>query len=171
MASKMINLGFRALQFLWTLLVMALVGNMIAESFDGNHSAVNFTMFVSVFAMLSLIYLIAASFKDALVIHPMIMLALDIINTILFLIAGIVMAARLGVHSCSNEAYTLTNSITNGSRNPEKRCREAQAATTFLWFAFVAFLASTIFSGLASRGSSNLRSGGGMRRGPAMSSV
>lgn len=82
---------------------MALVGNMIAESKDGNHSAVNFTMFVAVFAMLTLFYLIAATFKEAFAIHPMIMLALDIINTILFLIAGIVMAARLHVHSCSNE--------------------------------------------------------------------
>ena len=76
---------------------------MIAEAFAGNPSAVNFTIFVAVFAMLSLLYLIPASVKESLTIHPIIMLALDVINTLLFLIAGIVMAAKLGVHSCGNE--------------------------------------------------------------------
>ncbi len=82
---------------------MALVGNMIAEAFDGNPSSVNYTMFVAVFSMLSLFYLIPAAFRESLAVSPWIMLALDIINTILFFIGGVVMAARLRVRNCANE--------------------------------------------------------------------
>jgi hypothetical protein len=43
--------------------------------------------------------------------------------------------ARVALH-CANQFqnYTLTNHITNGSHNTEKRCREAQASTAFFWF-------------------------------------
>lgn len=80
---------------------MALVGNMIADSIGGNHSAVNYAMFVSIFSMLSLFYLIFAAVKDAF--PPIITLALDVINTILFFIGGVVLAAKLHVHSCGNQ--------------------------------------------------------------------
>ncbi|KAI9755217.1 MAG: hypothetical protein M1815_005155 [Lichina confinis] len=169
--AAMVKLGLRVLQFLWTLLVLALTGNMIAEAFAGNPSAVNFTIFVAVFAMLSLLYLIPASVKESLTIHPIIMLALDVINTLLFLIAGIVMAAKLGVHSCGNEDYLKSNSITNGSGNMGKRCHQAQAVTAFLWFGFAAFLASTVLSALGSRGGSSTRGSPLRRGGPAMSTV
>lgn len=146
---------------------MALVGNMIAEAIAGNHSSINFTMFVAVFGMLSLLYLLPASFVSSIA-FPIVMMLLDVINTILFLIAGIVMASRLGVHSCNNEDYLKRNSITNGAVNMEKRCREGQAVTAFLWFAFLTWLASTIVSFIAwKRGGAT---GGGIRR-PAMSRV
>lgn len=50
----------------------------------------------------------------------------------------------------------------------EKRCREGQAVTAFLWFGFASFLASTAFSFILSR-----RSGGGSggARRPQMSRV
>lgn len=80
---------------------MALIGNMIATSFAGDHSMVNFDMFVAVFAMLSLFYLIAATVMEGLMI-PVVVIALDVLNTVFFLIAGIATAAYLGVHSCSN---------------------------------------------------------------------
>ncbi len=75
---------------------------MIAEAINGNPSPINFTMFVAVFALLSLLYLIPASIVESLA-FPLVMIILDVINTLLFLIAGIVMAARLGVHSCGND--------------------------------------------------------------------
>ena len=80
---------------------MALVGNMIAESVGGNPSQVNYTMFVAVFAMLSLFYLIGAAIIEALY-WPIFVLVADVLNTIFFLIGGIVLAADLGVHSCGN---------------------------------------------------------------------
>lgn len=74
---------------------------MIAEAFAGNHSIINYIMFVAVFAMLSLLYLIGAAIIESVAI-PLAMLALDALNTLLFLIGGIALAAYMGVHSCSN---------------------------------------------------------------------
>ena len=77
-------------------------------------------------------------------------------------------AARTSLTS-EPQAYTLSNHITNGSPNTEKRCREAQASTAFLWFGWAAFVASMIISVLAGRsGGASFR--GGIRR-PAMSQV
>lgn len=69
------------------------------------------------------------------------------------------------------QSYTARNKITNGSGDREGRCREAQAATAFLWFAWAAWTASLVFSLLDARsGGVNLRTPG--RRGaPAMSQV
>ena len=75
---------------------------MIAEAVGGNPSIVNYTMFVAVFGMLSLIYLILAAIVEAFAI-PIVSLALDALNTIFFLVGGIALAADLGVHSCGNK--------------------------------------------------------------------
>jgi len=169
MVSRVINLGLRGLQFLWTLLVMALVGNMIATAFSGNPSSVNYTIFVSVFSMLSLFYLIPTALKPDFSFHPLLAVVLDLLNTLFFFCAAVALAAFLGVHSCSNDSYTRSNHITNGSVDSEKRCREAQASTAFLFFGFAAYLASLFFSIMESRGTNvNMR---GIRRGPAMSQV
>ncbi|TID17561.1 Lipoyl synthase [Venturia nashicola] len=164
MVSQALNMAMRALQFLWTLLIMALIGNMIATAFAGNHSIVNYDMFVAVFSMLSLLYLIPATIKPNFAFHPMLMVGLDALNALFFLIGGIATAAYLGVHSCGNSDYTHSNKVTNGSHNTSKRCHEAQASTAFLWFGFVAFAASAVLSGLQGRS-------GGSSRGPAMSQV
>lgn len=66
--------------------------------------------------------------------------------------------------------YLRRNSITNGAPNKHQRCQEAQASTAFLWFGFIAFAVSLVFSGLGSRGGANTRPSG-IRRGPAMSQV
>lgn len=89
---------------------MALVGNMIHEAFAGNPSIVNYTMFVAVFSMLSLFYLFAATANEGFAIHPMLMLGLDLINTLLFLIGGIALAAQLRVHSCGNDVSGVPSS-------------------------------------------------------------
>jgi len=59
-------------------------------------------MFVAVFSMLSLLYLIPATFMEALQFHPFAMVALDVLNTLLYFCGGVAMAAQLGVHSCGN---------------------------------------------------------------------
>jgi len=167
MVSKAINLAMRGLQFFWTLLIIALVGNMIATAFAGNPSIVNYDMFVAVFGMLSLLYLIPATFNESLAFHPALMVGLDVLNTLFFFVGGVATAAELGVHSCGNAGYTASNKVTNGSHDMSKRCHEAQASTAFLWFGFAAFAASAVLSGLQSRGS-----GTSFRRGgPAMSQV
>lgn len=189
MVAKVINLAMRGLevrlpppvhpspnpqlnttQFFWTLLIMALVGNMIASATKGNPSIVNYDMFASVFSMLSLLYLVPATLKEELSFHPLIAIVLDTLNTLFFFVGGVATASYLGVHSCSNAKYTTTNFVTNGAHDTAKRCHEAQASTAFLWFGFAAYAVSAATSALQGRGNVNMR--GGVRRGgPAMSQV
>ncbi|KAK3678877.1 hypothetical protein LTR78_001330 [Recurvomyces mirabilis] len=161
----MINLIMRALAFFWALLIMALTGNMIHEN-SGNTPVINYDLFVSIFAMLTLLYLIPATLKESFQVHPLLPLILDILNVIFWFCAAVATAAELGAHSCSNHDYLVSNRITLGSK---KRCQEAGASTTFLFFGFASFLVSTVLSGLGSRGAANTRPG--IRRGPAMSQV
>lgn len=169
MVSKALNIGLRSWEFICSLIIMALVGNMIATAFAGNSAMVNYVMFTSVFGMASLLYLLPTSFLDGYSI-PMVNIGLDALNVLFWFCAAVALPAYLGVHSCSNRRYTLTNHITNGSLDTEKRCREAQASTAFLWFGWAAFVASLIFSVLGGRGSVNMRPS--IRRGaPSMSQV
>lgn len=170
--ASIINLSLRGLQSLWTLLIMALVGNMIADANGGNPSVVNYVMFVSVFGMLSLFYLIAGTISENFAISPFFMIAADALNTLFFLVGGIALAGYLNVHSCHNQNYITTNEVTRGSNNDTKRCQEAQAAAAFLWFGFAAFLGSLVFSGLSARSGGTTTGMRGIRRGgPAMSQV
>lgn len=82
---------------------MALIGNIIAQAFAGNPASVNYIMFVSAFSMVSLFYLFPASWSETLRGHPIIMFIVDMLNAIFFLVGGIVLAARLEAHSCSND--------------------------------------------------------------------
>jgi len=167
-----INLGLRALQFLWTLLIISLVGNMIADATAGNPSIVNYTMFVAVFSLLSLFYLIAASVNEGFAIIPILPTIIDGLNTLFFFVGAIALAAYLGVHSCGNLAYISTNTVTSGSYDDSKRCHEGQAVCAFLWFGFASYLGSLVISAMGSQSggtgmSSRFR--GGNR--PAMSQV
>ncbi|MCJ1322515.1 hypothetical protein MMC15_007864 [Xylographa vitiligo] len=171
MPSKIIGLGLRGLQFFWTLLIMALVGNMIHEAIGGNPSIVNYVMFVAVISMLSLFYLIAATISEGFVIIPILPVVLDALNTLFFLIGGIALAAYLGVHSCGNIPYVTSNSVTSGSIDDTKRCHEGQAVCAFLWFGFLTYLASLAFSAMEARGGTTSFRGGIRRGGPSMSQV
>jgi len=168
----MLNLILRGTQFLFILIVMSLIGNVIAMAFAGNPSLVNYDMFVAAFAMLSLFYLIPAAWSDSFMGHALLPLLLDALNCIFLFCAAVATAAELGVHSCSNDSYTSSNHLTNGANDRAGRCRELQAATAFLWFAWAAWMASLVFSLLDSRSSGvNLRGFRGGRGGPAMSQV
>jgi len=166
MVAKVPMLALRGAQFFFTLLIMSLVGNMISLAVGGNPSIVNFDMFVAVFSMLTLIYHIAVAFNDGISGHPALPAALDGINMLLFLIAGIATAAYLHVGQCSNQDYRDNNLVTNGSWDNFKRCQEAQASTAFIWFNFALYTASLVFTAGGASGSGiNMR--GGIRRGPA----
>ncbi|MCJ1234735.1 hypothetical protein MMC14_002698 [Varicellaria rhodocarpa] len=169
--ANIIQMGLRGMQFLWTLLIMALVGNMIHDATAGNPSIVNYCMFVAVFSMFCLIFLIAVAVNEDLSPIPLLPLGLDVLNVIFFLVGGIALAADLRVHSCGNLGYLKSNGVVNGSNNPGRRCHEAQAVCAFLWFGFATYAASMVMTGLGARGGgANLR--GGIRRGgPAMSQV
>jgi hypothetical protein len=172
MGLRGVQLGLRVWEFLWTLLIMALVGNMIAEAFAGNPATVNYSMFVSAFSMFSLFYLVPASFNSDWALHPIIMVVVDALNCVFFFCAAIALAAKLTCHSCNNQSYLISNEITNGSFNMTKRCREAQASVAFLWFGWAGYMASVIVSVFMSRSSTvNLRGRSGSRRRPNMTQV
>jgi hypothetical protein len=95
------HIALRGFQFLMTLLITALIGNAIAEAFAGNPASINFAIFVAVFSWLVLLFGAVAAFISSLAI-PVVLIALDGIATLLTFIAGVVLAARLGVHSCNN---------------------------------------------------------------------
>jgi Membrane-associating domain len=97
--AKFAQLGLRASQFLWTFLITALVGNVIAEAFSGNPSSVNYAIFVAVFSWIVLLIGIVAAWTDQ---SNFILVALDALAVVFTFIAGVVLAAKLGVHSCSN---------------------------------------------------------------------
>lgn len=161
----------RGSQFLWTLLITALIGNVIAEAFAGNPSSINYAIFVAVFSWLVLMFGLASAFVESLAI-PIVQIVADGLAALLTLIAGIVLAAKLHVHSCGNKSYILSNSLTNGSHNPTKRCHELQASTAFFWFLAVSYLGSLVFDIMGARGSGGMSSRGGIRRGgPSMSQV
>ncbi|KAF1825729.1 uncharacterized protein K489DRAFT_408343 [Dissoconium aciculare CBS 342.82] len=167
----LINIVARALQFLWTLLVMAITGNMIHSSWSGTNSApsiINYTMFCAVWAMLTLFYLIPATVKDSFQIHAALPFALDVLNTVFWFCAAVAFAAKLGAHSCSDVGYVMSNEVTSSAPNMEKQCREGQAVTAFLWFGFAAFAVSTALTGLGGLGGGSSRR---VARGPQMSKV
>jgi hypothetical protein len=90
-------------QFVFSLLVMALIGNIIAMAFAGNPATINYSMFTATFSIVSLFYLVPASFNINWAIHPIIMIVLDVLNNIFFLTCAIALAAKLECHSCSND--------------------------------------------------------------------
>ncbi|KXL43204.1 hypothetical protein M433DRAFT_150298 [Acidomyces richmondensis BFW] len=165
---KLVNILSRGFAFLWTVLVMALTGNMINDWNHGNGGIVNYSLFVSVFGMLTLLFLIPASVKEAWGLHPLLPLLLDLLNVIFWFCGAVAFAAEIGAHSCGNQSYLHTNGIMQGS---SKRCHESQATTAFLWFGWAAFTFSCIYSGMAARGGANVRPSGIRRSGPAMSQV
>ncbi|KAH8811870.1 putative Non-classical export protein 2 [Xylogone sp. PMI_703] len=160
----------RCIAFLWTVLIMALIGNVIDNAFAGNPSAVNYAMFVAAFSMLVVLYGIASFIIQALAM-PLVLMVLDALATIFTFIAGVVLAAKLHVHSCSNRNYTLHNSLTNGAHDMQARCRELQASTAFFWFLFATYVALLVFDFIGSRGSRLTSRGNITRGGPSMSQV
>lgn len=159
----------RVVQFILTLLLTALLGNALSDIFKGSPASVNFAMFTAALCWIALLYGLVAAVFERLAI-PFALLILDTLATLFTFIAGIVLASKLHVHSCSNKQYLSSNNLTNGSDSPTRTCRELQASTAFLWFLFAAFAASLVFSFLSSRGSFSSGRGGG-RNGPSMSQV
>ncbi|KAK6602683.1 hypothetical protein H4I95_06620 [Botrytis cinerea] len=159
------QLALRVLQFLCVLIALALVAASIDDQFFGN-SSVNWAMFVAVFSMIVVFYGMAAAFVESLA-QPMILGAMDGLATLFNFIAGVVLAARLGVHSCSNRRYLFSNILTQGMA---ERCRMLQAATAFFWFAFALFAASIAMDFIGG-GSSMARRSNVRKSAPTMSQV
>ncbi|KAK6840646.1 marvel domain-containing protein [Apiospora arundinis] len=162
---EIVNSALRAFQFLWTLLLTALIGNVIANNHNGPMGSVNLAMFTAVLSWLALLYGLVASFVTSLAM-PLVMMVLDGLAVLFTFITAVVLAARLGAPNCSHIGGRAGDYIAYGSSDNTKRCREIQASDVFLWFLFACFIASLFFSFKAFRSM-----GGGSHRGPSMSQV
>ncbi|KAF8458165.1 marvel domain-containing protein [Terfezia claveryi] len=146
------NAILRILQFGITILTLGLSATLpTQQSSGGSPTRVNFTIFACSFALLTLLYLLPVAVISNLrsrFYHPFISFVLDLLNFIFFLSAAIALAAQLGAHNCSNRIYLVSNGITNGGGywNMEKRCREAQALTAFMWLAIPLWIAGAVVS-------------------------
>lgn len=65
--------------------------------------------------------------------------------------------------------YVSTNHVLRGASDQSGACREAQAATAFLWFGWATFVATLVMSAMGFKSGGG--SSGGIRRGPAMAQV
>lgn len=101
------QVALRSAQLIFLIITISLIGNVIADAFAGNDSAINYAMFVCVFDLIVLFYGFAAAIMESLNV-PIVLGAMDALATLFTLIAGIVLAARLNVHSCFN-AVCLIN--------------------------------------------------------------
>ncbi|KAI1372887.1 marvel domain-containing protein [Hypoxylon crocopeplum] len=160
----MIKSILRLLQFLLVLLTTGLIGNVIASNISGAESAVNFIMFVCALSWIAVLYGLVSHFVAAVAI-PIVALALDSASTLFTFIGAIVLSAKLQAVNCANLGSKPSDYIAFGSNNDEKRCREIQASTVFLWFLFASFAASLFFV------LREFRRGGGSVRGPSMSQI
>jgi len=167
---ELIPTVLRALQLLWTLILTALIGNVIATNINAAGSAtaaINFSMFVIVISWLAAIYGLATAFVDSIAI-PMACLVADGVAVLFTFIAAVVLAAKLGVVNCADTKDKGDSWIAYGSADDTKRCREIQAGTVFMWFLFISFTAGLVLTYLGFR-----RGGGSVsgRSGPSMSQV
>jgi hypothetical protein len=153
---RLIKFGIRFWQLLWILLFTALIGNVIATTENASGSAraaINFSMFVAIVAWIAVLYGLVANFMTSLAI-PMIQLPIDGAATIFSLIDAIVLSAKLKTVNCGDldPKKLPTDYIAWGSPNDEKRCREIQASTVFMWLLVVGFSAGTFFTWREGRG-------------------
>lgn len=94
----------RLVQILWTLLITALIGNVIANDAGAASSAkaaVNFTLFVAVLSWIASLYGLVSNFVTAIAI-PVVLLGLDCVAVLFTFISGVVLAAKLKAVNCAN---------------------------------------------------------------------
>jgi hypothetical protein len=97
---NVIKTGLYALAFLWTLLITALLGNIIADASGGTPSQINYCMFVAVLSWIVLLIGFTGSFSES--VPLMVLLAADVLAIFFTFVAAVLLSAKLGVHSCGN---------------------------------------------------------------------
>jgi hypothetical protein len=123
----------RSFNLLCGVIVISMAAALVVnQPTGGSPSQINYSVFVGVFSLLTLIYTaITSSLVPDGIGGAAIIIILDLLNLLFYLCGGIAMAVALRVHSCGNVAYVKTNAIIAGST---QRCHEAQTLTAFLWF-------------------------------------
>ncbi|KAG9254601.1 putative non-classical export protein Nce102 [Emericellopsis atlantica] len=171
MNSGWLHGGLRVLALLWTLLITALIGNVMASNVNAASSAtkaINFTMFVAAWSWVACLVGLAAIIVAALAI-PWLLFPLDILAVLLTFISAIVLSAKLTAVDCGNYGNQPRSWIAFGSNDTEKRCREIQASTVFMWFLWATLIGCLFFTFKQASGLLGGRSFG--RSKPGMSQV
>ncbi|PSR85913.1 marvel domain-containing protein [Coniella lustricola] len=154
---NLVQTALRALQLIFVIILTGLLGNVIAINNHGSYvssAGVNFSMFVTVLAWLVVLFGLIASFVESLAV-PIVLLAADGLVLLFTFIDAIVLAALLGVPNCGRAGGL------------ERKCRELQASTAFMWFLFGTFVATLALAAMNYRRGG----GGGMKSGPSMRQV
>jgi hypothetical protein len=155
MISKTIACIVRGTQVVFAVIIVGLVGDIFANSYwnqiprgEGNPSQINYSMFIGVWTLISACYFFPSILWPPVLKQPFLYITagLDGLNTIFYMGGAIALAAGMNIHSCSNTTYIRGNKITKGAPDKVNRCREAQALTAFLWFNFLVFVVTTVFS-------------------------
>lgn len=163
----------RGIQLAFVIIIVGLIGNVIASNNDGHMSAINYALFAVIIAWLACLLGLAGAFVTMLAegIFGYILLALDALAVLFVFVAAIVIPAKLHAVDCGGQLTVErrgANWIGFGSDDDEKRCRELQASSAFLWFLWAALVASLVL------GLVGFRRGGGSSGGssaPHMSQV
>ncbi|KAL6719983.1 hypothetical protein ACLMJK_001904 [Lecanora helva] len=162
--ANIVNIALRGLQFFFAIVILGLSGHLVAsQTFGGAPSITNYEVFLGIWLFVISVIGLAGSFISAL--SGVVMVALDALSVLFTFAGGVGMAAKLGVHDCSCNKpdsscpYLTNNVVINGGKNHEgsvdqylnrvQRCREAQADTAFVWFAFATFLGTFVLSFLS----------------------
>ncbi|KAJ1326574.1 hypothetical protein MN608_08021 [Microdochium nivale] len=152
----------RLAQLLLVLLSTAVLGNAVAIS--APNPVVNFLMFVCAINWIAILWGVVTNLVSSLDM-PIVSMGLDGVAALFTFIGAVVISAKLTVVNCSNLSGFLSDYVAFGSADNEKKCRELQAGTVFLWF-LLPLLCTTLF--LAHR---EFRRGGSIISRPSMSQV
>ncbi|KXJ90988.1 marvel domain-containing protein [Microdochium bolleyi] len=158
----MLHSIMRLAQLLLVLLATAVLGNAVAIS--APNSVVNFLMFVCALNWIAILWGLVTHFISSLDM-PIVSMALDGVAALFTFIGAVVISAKLTAVNCSNLGGFAPDYVAFGSADNEKKCRELQAGTVFLWF-LLPLLCATLF--LAFR---EFRRGGSIISRPSMSQV
>lgn len=109
---RIIGLGLRALEFVFTVILLGLIGSLESQS-DSNPESVHFSMFTAAFSALFLLYLIPATFTESFTGHPILPIIVDALNVVFTFCAAVTLAARTKAKSCSN-TVRLSVAISSG---------------------------------------------------------
>jgi hypothetical protein len=77
------------------------MGSNIDRATNGTHSIVNYSLFVGIWWLFTLLYFLPTSFIDKFSI-PIVDVAMDALSVLFGFCAAVALPAYLGAHSCSN---------------------------------------------------------------------
>lgn len=88
-------------QLICAILVTAFMGNNVARAYSGVHSIVNYSLFVGIWWLFTLLYFLPTSFIEKFSI-PIVDIAMDALSVLFGFCAAVALPAYIGAHSCSN---------------------------------------------------------------------